>query len=147
MPLEVLCASDPLLLREAWKVRYTVFVDEQGVPPAEELDQYEKVCRHFIARDTRKVPCGAARWRFTDQGVKLERFAVLKHMRGMGVGSALLQAVLDDIRHHPDYIDQPLYLHAQLGAIPLYSKFGFAITGGIFEECNIKHRKMVKTHP
>jgi GNAT superfamily N-acetyltransferase len=30
-----------------------------------------------------------ARWRKTDKGYKLERFAVLKQYRGLGVGQAL----------------------------------------------------------
>lgn len=77
--------------------------------------------------------------RKTENGVKLERFAVLEKFRSSGVGSALLQAVIADIPSEHNY----LYLHAQLTAMGLYSKYGFTETGPMFEEAGIKHFKMV----
>jgi predicted GNAT family N-acyltransferase len=131
-------------LDQAHDIRRVVFVSEQDVPEEEEIDQYEPVCRHFLALTESGLPCGAARWRFTENGIKLERFAVLQAFRGHGVGSALVQAVLNDIRNHSGYQGQKIYLHAQLDAIPLYKKFGFQKTGPLFLECDIKHYKMEK---
>ena len=85
---------------------------------------------------------GTARWRITSNGVKLERFAVLADARGQGVGQALVKAVLADIQAKPEAALKSKYLHAQLSAVPLYSKFGFNKVGDIFEECNIMHYKM-----
>ena len=131
-------------LEQAHNIRREVFVVEQHVPEEEEIDQYESRCRHFLAFAKNGQPCGAARWRFTDNGVKLERFAVLKSYRNQGIGSSLVRAVLKDIENHPDFHGQKIYLHAQLTAIPLYKKFGFRETGPLFYECEIKHFKMVK---
>jgi predicted GNAT family N-acyltransferase len=99
----------------------------------------EDVSTHFLALSDH-YPCGACRWRKTDNGYKLERFAVLKEFRGRGVGRALVATVLNDLPADADYI----YLNAQLDAMGLYAKFGFVAEGDQFEEAGIQHFKMVK---
>lgn len=128
-------------LKEAFAIREEVFVIEQEVAPEEEYDEFEETSRHFLSTvDDR--PAGTARWRFTDKGIKLERFAVRKAFRGQGVGASLVQAVLDDIAKANGSSGKLLYLHAQLDAMPLYAKFGFEKVGDMFIECDIKHFKM-----
>lgn len=128
-------------LKSAFKIREEVFVIEQEVDPAEEYDEFEETSTHFLAMLDGE-PVGTARWRFTKNGVKLERFAVLKEARGKGVGQALVAGVLSDISTDTNTVGKLKYLHAQLTAVPLYSKFGFEKEGDIFEECNILHYKM-----
>lgn len=144
MKIEVSLIANTEDLDLAHRIRFEVFVEEQQVPAADELDAYEAECRHFLARDETGLPCGTARWRHTPHGVKLERFAVIRSHRGRGVGSSLMQAVLSDIAAQPDTSGRLLYLHAQLDAMPLYSKFGFLPTGTMFEECAIRHFKMIR---
>ncbi|WP_291784574.1 GNAT family N-acetyltransferase [Cecembia sp.] len=128
-------------LDKVFQIREDVFVIEQEVDPAEEYDEFEETSTHFLAKlDDQSA--GTARWRFTEKGIKLERFAVLKAMRGKGVGQALVKAVLEDISSHPESNGKKCYMHAQLDAIPLYAKFGFKQVGEMFEECNIFHYKM-----
>jgi predicted GNAT family N-acyltransferase len=134
--------SSPEDLKQVFAIREKVFVQEQQVPAEEEYDEFEGSSRHFLAFSGGN-PCGTARWRYTDKGVKLERFAVLEEYRSRKVGSALVQAVINDIRKDANSKGKKLYLHAQLTAMPLYSKFGFQPVGDMFEECNIKHYKMV----
>lgn len=122
-------------------IRKKVFVIEQEVDPADEYDEFEKSSRHFLAK-MGAVPAGTARWRYTEKGVKLERFAVLKEVRRNGVGQALVKAVVEDIAAQPEAKGKKLYMHAQLDAIPLYAKFGFKQVGELFEECSILHYKM-----
>lgn len=129
-------------LELAHKIRYEVFVVGQHVPAEAEIDEHESICCHFLARYN-GVPCGAARWRTTANGVKLERFAVLESYRSKGVGSALVTAVLADIETVEELAHRQLYLHAQLSAMPLYLKFGFQKEGEMFSECDIDHYKMV----
>jgi predicted GNAT family N-acyltransferase len=128
-------------LDTVFKIREEVFVLEQEVDPAEEYDEFEDISIHFLAKSEGQ-PAGTARWRFTDKGIKLERFAVLKPMRGKGVGQALVKTVIEDIAANPQSKGRKLYLHAQLDAMPLYEKFGFKKVGEMFEECNILHYKM-----
>ncbi|WP_111671440.1 GNAT family N-acetyltransferase [Algoriphagus litoralis] len=133
--------TDKKALDEAFKIRELVFVIEQEVDASKEYDEFESSSTHFLAK-LNEMPVGTARWRFTDKGVKMERFAVLSEARGKGVGQALVAAVLSDINGNPMAEGRTKYLHAQLTAMPLYAKFGFEKVGEMFEECNIQHFKM-----
>ncbi|WP_151087453.1 GNAT family N-acetyltransferase [Hymenobacter baengnokdamensis] len=130
-------------LDAAFTIREKVFVGEQNVPADAEYDQHDRAAttRHYLAHVDGQ-PAGAARWRPTEQGVKLERFAVLPGFRNHGVGEALVHQVLADVRAEASDAAQ-VYLHAQLRAIPLYERTGFRKVGELFEECAIQHYKMV----
>jgi predicted GNAT family N-acyltransferase len=133
--------TDKLALELVFKIREQVFVKEQQVNADDEYDEFEPNSNHFLAKID-DIPVGTARWRLTDKGVKLERFAVLEEARGNGVGQALVAAVLADIDADPMTKGKTKYLHAQLPAVSLYEKFGFQRVGEMFEECNIQHYKM-----
>ena len=141
MKLQVEKIADQSDLDTAFEIRKQVFVIEQEVDPTKEYDEFEQSSVHFLARID-GIPVGTARWRLTPNGAKSERFAVLKEARGKGVGQALVKSVLDDIQADPLSKKKTKYLHSQLSAVPLYSKFGFKKVGNIFEECNILHFKM-----
>ena len=130
-------------LEQAFEIRREVFVQEQEVAPAEEFDEFEDTSTHFLVTEG-NVPCGTARWRFTDNGIKLERFAVLGSFRGRGVGSKLVEAVLKDLKSQEEAKNKAIYMHAQLTAVSLYRKFGFKIIGDNFLECGIEHAMMQK---
>ena len=140
MPATVIVkrVSEQADLDIVFALRREVFVVEQNCPPELEWEN-EDVSIHFLATVDAE-PAGACRWRKTDKGYKLERFAVLKKFRGFGVGQAMVQTVLDDLPADADYI----YLHAQTPAVSLYKRFGFEAMGDEFEEAGIKHFKMVK---
>ena len=120
------------------KVRNDVFVLEQGVSETDEYDEFESSARHYLITKN-DVSCGVARWRKTDKGIKLERFAVLSKFRRSGVGKRLVKEVLKDVLP----MRQKIYLHAQIQTVYFYQKLSFAIDGKIFEEAGIKHYKMI----
>ena len=127
-------------LEKVFNIRQKVFVEEQNVPREEEYDEFEAIATHYLATYNHE-PAGVARWRETDKGVKLERFAVLEGFRNKAVGSHILTQVLKDVKAaHPD---KTVYLHAQLKAIPFYERQGFQKVGEQFTECDIEHFKMV----
>jgi predicted GNAT family N-acyltransferase len=136
--IEVSKITDVSKLEKAFAIRRKVFVDEQGCPPELEWE-FEEDSVHFLATVDGN-PAGASRWRKTISGYKLERFAVLKEYRNLGIGQALVNAVLNDLPLDAEYV----YLHAQLPAISLYEKFGFEKVGDLFEEAGIEHFKMVR---
>ena len=141
MAIEVIRIKDQVDLEDIFRIRELVFVIEQEVDAAEEYDEFETSATHFKALFD-GTPVGTARWRFTDKGIKLERFAVLKPFRGKGVGQALVAAVLKDIGNDPANQGKTCYLHAQVTAMGLYEKFGFQKEGDLFMECNISHYNM-----
>ena len=130
--------TDPADLEKVFAIRKEVFVGEQNCPPELEWENEEE-SNHFLATVDGE-PAGASRWRKTDKGYKLERFAVLKKFRGNGVGQVLVQTVLDNLPKDATYV----YLHAQIQAVTLYERFGFEKTGPEFEEAGIRHYKMIR---
>lgn len=124
-------------LQKVFAIRKTVFVEEQNCPPELEWEN-EDVAVHFLAKYNNE-DAGACRWRKTEKGYKLERFAVLKEFRGKGIAQEMIKTVLNDLPKDAHYI----YLHAQLTAVPLYQKMGFVAEGNQFEEAGIQHYKMV----
>jgi predicted GNAT family N-acyltransferase len=130
--------SDPADLEKVFAIRREVFVDEQNCPPELEYE-FDDIATHFLATAD-NVSAGAARWRKTDKGYKLERFAVLKKFRGTGVGQVLVKAVLADLPADADYV----YLHSQTQAVPFYERLGFIKSGPEFEEAGIWHYKMIR---
>ena len=137
--------TTPEELDAAFAIRVRVFVDEQHVPREEELDEHEPTSRHFLVYDDRTGrPCATARWRYTDKGIKLERFAVEGSHRGQGYGKQVLDAVLADVAANPNSEGKEIYLHAQLTAQPFYAASGFVPVGEVFYECEIAHMRMVR---
>lgn len=120
-----------------YDIRRLVFIEEQHCPPEFEWE-HEDESVHFLA-EVNGIPAGTARWRQTNEGFKLQRFAVLKEFRGMGIGQALVAAVLKDLPADAQYV----YLHGQIQACALYEKFGFEKEGEEFDEVGIRHYKMV----
>ena len=138
--IQVFRIEDPTDLEAAHTIRGKVFVDEQKVPADAEYDEHEETAHHYLALQA-GMACGAARWRKTPNGVKLERFAVLPEYRNKAVGSEILKQVLTDVK--AEYPNEIIYLHAQLPAVAFYTRHGFEPVGDMFSECNINHYKMV----
>jgi predicted GNAT family N-acyltransferase/phosphoribosyl-ATP pyrophosphohydrolase len=138
MKIERFVMSNKELADAVFSVRRKVFVEEQKVEEREEFDQFESTSMHYAAVVDGNV-VGTGRWRITDQGIKLERFAVLATHRNRGVGAAILTKVLEDLA----FPGQQIYLHAQTTALFFYRRFGFEQMGAQFVECNIAHFKMV----
>jgi len=134
--------------REAvFAIRMTVFVEEQGVPPEEELDAYDVTASHFLVRRTPDTgPAGiVGTARLLDKGHgtgKIGRVAILREHRGKGLGALLMQRVEQDAKA-AGYTE--LILEAQCYAIPFYEKLGYTAEGDIFLDCDIEHRLMRKS--
>ncbi len=135
--IEVLKVSSEEELKKVYQIRTTVFVEEQNCPPELEWEN-EDVSIHFLAKFNDEA-AGACRWRQTDKGFKLERFAVLSQFRGKGIASKMIATLIADLPQNADYI----YLHAQVSAMPLYALANFKAVGDMFEEAGIQHYKMV----
>jgi predicted GNAT family N-acyltransferase len=122
---------------ELTTVRRIVFIEEQRVPEALELDESDSTCHHVLVTDAGNKPVGTGR---IGPDGRIGRMAVLKEYRRRGVGSALLAALLDYARQE-QYAG--IYLHAQVDAIPFYEKHGFIVNGEQFMDAGIPHRNMI----
>jgi predicted GNAT family N-acyltransferase len=124
---------------EAMKVRYTVFVEEQGVPYENETDEYDEIAYHAVLL-SKGMPIACGRIYYNDNSAKLGRVAVLAEYRGRGYAIKICAeliniALLHDIKC--------IILHSQTYVVPLYEKLGFECVGGEFMEEDIPHFKMM----
>lgn len=130
-------STDEELHQLAVDLRFEVFVDEQKIDAAIELE-YEEECEHFLMFH-KKIPIATARYRLSSEGVKLERFVMKKAYRGKGYGNDLMRYVLNDARK----LKKPIYLNAQEYALGYYEKFDFVKQGPPFMEAEIRHYRML----
>lgn len=132
-------------------IRRRVFIEEQGVTEALEVDGLDGEALHYLAflrvspseHIPPSEPIGTARVRFPEAGLaKIQRVAVLSVHRGTGVGLALMQGVIDDLsrRHHIGRMT----LGSQLTAVPFYKRLGFEERGEHFLDAGIEHVEMVR---
>lgn len=117
-------------------LRFAVFVAEQKVPPEIELDSFDPQSVHAVAFDDSGVAVGTGR--LLPDG-HIGRMAVAQSARRVGVGSALLRALMDEARRRGH--GQAL-LSAQTHATEFYRKHGYSIQGGEYDDAGIAHVEM-----
>ncbi|MFI4922882.1 MAG: GNAT family N-acetyltransferase [Burkholderiales bacterium] len=122
---------------ELKRVRKEVFIVEQNVPVELEWDGLDPEARHVLAQSRNGEAMGTARLLPDGQ---IGRMAVLKEWRGLGVGSALLEALLQMARTRGF---SKVFLNSQTRAIAFYSRHGFKVASGKFMDAGIPHVRMV----
>lgn len=129
-------------LGQAFGIRMSVFVVEQGVPAHIEQDAFDGAAdtTHFLLR-LNGEPCATARCRATEHGIKIERMAVMAGHRHIAAGKNLLLYMLKYIQEAQP--NTRIYLHAQHQVVGFYARFGFVAQGATFMEADITHQKMV----
>ena len=138
--LDMFSGLDPQL-KEALAIRMRVFVEEQGVDPALEIDDDDAVAWHVLARIDGE-PAGTARLVMLDQlRAKIGRVAVLPEYRGHGIATQLVKLLMEYARREGR---TQAILDSQLPVMPLYEKLGFTAVGGVFLDADILHRRMIR---
>ncbi len=117
-------------------IRLTVFVEEQKVPLEEEVDQMDPLCVHALALNEQGLVVGTGR--LLPDG-HVGRMSVLRDYRGKGVGSAVLNALIEQAQRAGF---EEVVLHAQTHAKDFYALHAFTQEGELFYEANIPHIKM-----
>ena len=126
-------------LPDCLAVRRVVFVEEQGVEEALEVDGLDEACAHVVAW-AGDACVGTARLRITEGGAaKVERVAVLASARGTGLGHRLMDAIEAEARRRGL---AEVVLNAQAAVIGFYAARGYVAEGPRFDEAGIEHQKM-----
>ena len=122
----------------ASRIRTTVFVVEQRVPPEIEMDDRDAVSVHALAF-VDGAPVGTGR--LLPDG-HIGRMAVLREARASGVGGAVLERLVEEARRRGF---REAVLSAQTHALAFYRKHGFEAVGEAYEEAGIPHQEMRRT--
>jgi len=121
---------------QASRIRFKVFVEEQGVPPDIELDEKDPHCVHAIAFDQQGTAVGTGRLL---PDAHIGRMAVLEDWRQRGVGAMLLERLIEKARERGH---KEVLLSAQVHALEFYRRHGFQPVGETYEEAGIPHQDM-----
>ena len=122
-------------------LRRAVFIEEQGVPEADEWDDLDDQAIHLLAwQDGEAV--GTARILLAGSRGKIGRVCVLEQARGTGLGRKLILAAMDVLRARAGFTHAKL--GAQTHAIGFYEKLGFAPYGEVYDDAGIPHRDMIR---
>ena len=120
---------------QARRIRFAVFVEEQGVPAELEMDDWDAQCVHALAFEGNEA---VGTGRLLPDG-HVGRMAVLKSWRGRGVGAALLERLVMAARERGD---REVLLSAQVHALGFYRAHGFSPCGEVYQEAGISHQAM-----
>jgi predicted GNAT family N-acyltransferase len=125
----------PAAQKQAKRIRFAVFVEEQGVPPDLEMDENDAQSLHALAyADGVAIGTG----RLLPDG-HIGRMAVVRDWRGRGAGKAMLRSLIDAARRRGQ---REVALSAQVHAVEFYSAEGFEPEGAVYEEAGIPHQAM-----
>lgn len=141
MSLEIGETRDIALCRA---LRRAVFIEEQGVSEADELDDQDEAALHLVAREGAEA-LGCARLLILGRTGKIGRVCVLARARGRGIGAALIRAAVARFATRGDLLE--VKLGAQTHAIGFYAALGFQPVGEIYDDAGIPHRDMILSLP
>ncbi len=149
--------TDDAGLAAAHTLRLVVFVDEQGVPAEEEIDDLDTdpTTTHVLVRDRAQDGAVVGTGRLlTDPAhpgeVHVGRVAVAASARGTGAGAAVMRA-LEDVALAEHAAPGPdgrrsvrVLLSAQVQAIGFYERLGYTVSGPVYLDAGIDHRDAAK---
>jgi len=122
-------------------LRRQVFIEEQGISEADEIDTLDDEAIHLLATIDDK-PVGTARLLIDGDLGKIGRICVVPEQRGTGLGAALVNAGIAHLRTI-DGITRAK-LGAQDHAIGFYAKLGFTPYGPFYDDAGIPHQDMIR---
>ena len=140
MTASVVVADSQEQIDAAMALRTVVFVEEQRVPLAEEIDGLDDQATHIVALDGEEV---VATCRLLADGttIKLGRMVVAKERRREGIASKMLRVADQQSKLLGG---EQISLAAQTYAVALYEQDGYVAYGEPFPDAGIEHIWMSK---
>jgi len=120
---------------QATAIRMAVFVHEQQLPEADEIDAHDALSLHALALDAGRA-VGTARLL---PDARIGRMSVLPDWRRSGVGGLLLERLVDIAAARGD---RCVELSAQVYVLAFYARHGFEAFGPIYDDAGIAHQSM-----
>lgn len=120
---------------QATATRMAVFVGEQQLPEADEIDAHDPLSLHALALDAGRA-VGTARLL---PDARIGRMSVLPDWRRSGVGGLLLERLVAIAAARGD---RCVELSAQVYVLAFYARHGFEAFGPIYDDAGIAHQSM-----
>lgn len=139
MTVQILEVNTEQLKQACFAIRREVFIDEQSVPEELELDAYDDDSLFLVALHDGE-PVGTCRLRQLANNIKLERVAVLKSARGLGIGKQLTLAAMKLMQER--FEDLEPKMDAQEQVVPFYQSLGWEVVSDKFLDAGIWHYTM-----
>ena len=114
-------------------IRRKVFILEQKIAEADEFDDADANSSHVLVFSEKRDAVGTGRIEATG---KIARLAVIAEYREKGVGTLILERLIEEARNRN--FDR-VFLHAQIHALDFYMKYGFVSEDKVFMEAGIPH--------
>lgn len=131
---------DSLVYADAITIRRAVFVTEQHIDEALEIDTVTPATWHYVLYDDQGQAVATARVTPSDaQTGHVQRVATLKAARGRGYARKLLQRIATD---GVERGWRQLTLGAQVTAQEFYTQLGYQPQGEPFMEAGLRHQTM-----
>lgn len=139
MVTDIRITQDKNDLLSCLQLRRTVFIEEQNVPEDEEVDGDDPNCEHVLLTID-ETPVGAARLKYYDNFIKVQRVCVLEDYRGQGIGSHIINFIIKHIEKND--IRNSVRLGSQIHALEFYKGLGFVEFGEEYLDAGILHKDM-----
>jgi predicted GNAT family N-acyltransferase len=133
-------------LAQCLDIRRAVFIDEQQVPEALEIDEQDVlgVGHHVLVLDQDGIAMATARYKAYDaKTAKIQRVAVRKEARGRDYGRQVMTAI-EELAYSNGMSE--VILDAQVSAVGFYRKLDYQIVSATpFLDAGIEHLRMSKS--
>lgn len=142
MKIKMSNQTDSDVYADAIAIRRAVFVKEQHIDEALEIDTVTPATWHYVGYDEQEKAVATARVTPSDAITgHIQRVATLKSARGHGYARQLLTKIAQDATK---WGWQQLTLGAQVTAQSFYEQLGYQPTGAPFMEAGLCHQTMTK---
>ncbi|PIA18548.1 putative acetyl transferase [Coemansia reversa NRRL 1564] len=137
--------ASPVEFKKAVEVRIHLFVDVQGFPLDDEVDEDDKVAIHVVAVDKTKGNKVIGTLRMLNKGetAKIGRVAVLPDYQGQGIGIKLMEFAKQHAARDPAFsLCKKLSLSSQYDKRKFYENRGYEAQGNVFDILGCPHIMM-----
>lgn len=139
MDIIVVNVEDESGIQKCKEIRKEVFIEGQNVPENIEWDGKDNESDHYLL-SCNNIPAGTVRIRYLEDVAKIERVAILKSYRGMGLGKEIMLKIISNLKKNKNL--SKIRLGSQTHAISFYKKLGFKLCGEEYMDAGIPHINM-----
>lgn len=130
------------IYHDSINIRYNVFIVEQKFPEGSDIDALEEESEHLVLYNQKQEPLATARIiELEDHWYRIERVAVSKNARKLGLGKILIQQIEERVLKNGG---KAITLNSESEAIGFYEKHGYNKIGPEYLDYHIMHQKMIK---